>query len=245
VILLVASFISLTSFTSGFGLSLEKSGAPIDKDGVMIRTPDPPPTIGTAPSSGGIGVSGPLPLDFELVRWFSEATAVNEVIPRYENQPQREYREGYSPVGFINRTTVFGILSVNPRHEAEVNQLDSAVAEGEYMGDGVGEAMVSLGLAERLGVSLGDTFAFRAHERTHELTVVALLDDAILEELTDIDGDTILPRKIIEKERIEADGPDFIIEAVAPCSPNEIVITNLGTTVNMTWLMLTRYTLPS
>ncbi len=243
VILLVASFISLTSFTSGFGLSLEKSGAPIDKDGVMIRTPDPPPTIGTAPSSGGIGVSGPLPLDFELVRWFSEATAVNEVIPRYENQPQREYREGYSPVGFINRTTVFGILSVNPRHEAEVNQLDSAVAEGEYMGDGVGEAMVSLGLAERLGVSLGDTFAFRAHERTHELTVVALLDDAILEELTDIDGDTILPRKIIEKERIEADGPDFIIEAVAPCSPDEVVITNLGTTVNMTWLMLTRLNL--
>jgi hypothetical protein len=90
---------------------------------------------------------------------------------------------------------------------------------------------------------LGDTFAFRAHERTHELTVVALLDDAILEELTDIDGDTILPRKIIEKERIEADGPDFIIEAVAPCSPDEVVITNLGTTVNMTWLMLTRLNL--
>jgi len=243
VILLVASFISLTSFTSGFGLSLEKVGAPIDKDGIMIRTPDPPPIIGTAPSSGGIGVSGPLPLDFELIRWFSEANEVNEVIPRYENQPKREYREGYSPVGYINKTTVFGILAINPEHEAEVNLLDSAVAEGEYMGDGIGEAMVSLGMGERLGVSLGDTFAFRAHDRAHELTVVALLDDEILEELTDLDGDTILPRKIIEKERVEADGPDFIIEAIAPCSPDEVVITNLGTSVNMTWLMRTRLNL--
>lgn len=243
VILLVASFISLTSFTSGFGLSLEKTGAPIDKDGVMIRTPDPPPILGTAPSSGGIGVSGPLPLDFGLIKWFSEADEVNEVIPRYENQPQREYREGYRPVGYINRTTVFGILAINPGHEAEVNQLDSAVAEGEYMGDGIGEAMISREMAEKLGVSLGDTFAMKAHERTHELTVVALLDDEKLEELTDLDGDTILPRKIIERERIEADGPDFIIEAIAPCSPDEVVITNLGTSVNMTWLMLNRLNL--
>lgn len=243
VLLLVASFISLTSFTSGFGLSLEKAGNPIGKDGIMIRTPNPPPTKDTAPFSGGIGVSGPLPLDFRLIRWFSEADEVVEVNPRYENQPQRQYREGYSPVAYIDRTPVFGILAVNPEYEAEVNQLDSAVVEGEYMGNEIGEAMVSLGMAEKLNASVGDSFVIRAQEKTHEFTIVALLDDEKLGQLTDLDGDTILPRKIIEFARIEYDGPDYVVEAIAPCSPDEIVIINLESSVNMTLLMLTRLNL--
>ena len=243
VLLLVASFISLTSFTSGFGLSLEKTGSPIGKEGIMIRTPDPPPTQGKSPYSGGVGVSGPLPLDFGLAKWFSEADEVTEVIPRYENHPQRQYREDYSPIAYINGTRVFGILAIDSEHEADVNKLDSAVVDGEYMGGGIGEAMVSLGMAEKLKASVGDTFVMRAQEVTHELTIVALLDDEKLGELTDLDGDTILPRKIIEYSRVEYDGPDDIVEAIAPCSPDEIVFTNLESSVNMTLLKLTRLNL--
>ncbi len=243
VLLLVASFISLTSFTSGFGLSLEKAGSPIGKDGVMIRTPDPPPTQDTAPFSGGVGVSGPLPLDDGLIKWFSEADEVTEVFPRYENQPQRQYREAYSPIAYIEGIHVFGILAVNPGHEADENHLDSAVVEGEYMGDGIGEAMVSLGMAEKINASVGDTIVIWAQERTHELTIIALLDDKKLGDLTDLDGNTILPRKIIEYSRIEYDGPDLVVEAIAPCSPDEVVITNLESSVNMTLLKLTRLNL--
>jgi ABC-type lipoprotein release transport system permease subunit len=243
VLLLVASFISLTSFTSGFGLSLENTGSPIGKDGIMIRTPDPPPTQDTSPYSGGTGVSGPLPLDFGLTKWFDDADEVTEVIPRYENQPQRQYREGYSPIAYIDGIHVFGILAVDAEYEAEVNQLDSAIVEGEYMGDRIGEAMVSLGMAEKLDVSVGDTIVMRAQERTHELTIVALLDDEKLGKLTDLDGDIILPRKIIEFSRIEYDGPDLIVEAIAPCSPDEVVVTNLDSSVNMTLLKLTRLNL--
>ena len=243
VLLLVASFISLTSFTSGFGLSLEKVGSPIGKDGVMIRTPDPPPTQDTAPFSGGIGVSGPLPLDYGLIKWFNEADEVTEVFSRYENQPQRQYREAYNPIAYIDDIHVFGILAVDPEHEAEVNKLDLAVVEGEYMGDEAGEAMVSLGMADKINASVGDTFVMRAQERTHEFTIVALLDDEILGGLTDLDGSTILPRKIIEHSRVEFDGPDLVVEAIAPCDPDEVIITNLESSVNMTLLKLTRLNL--
>ena len=243
VLLLVASFISLTSFTSGFGLSLEKTGSPIGKEGIMIRTPDPPPTQDTAPFSGGVGVSSPLPLDDGLIKWFSEADEVIEVFPRYENQPQRQYREAYNPIAYIDGIHVFGILAINSGHEAEVNMLDLAVVDGEYMGDGIGEAMVSLVMAEKLNASVGDTIVIWAQEMTHELTIIALLDDEKLSDLTDIDGNTILPRKIIEYSRIEYDGPDLVIEAIAPCSPDEVVITNLESSVNMTLLKLTRLNL--
>ncbi len=239
VLLLVASFISLTSFTSGFGLSLEKTDSPIGKDGVMIRTPGPPPTQDTAPFSGGVGVSGPLPLDHGLIKWFSEADEVTEVFPRYENQPQRQYREAYNPIAYIDGIHVFGILAVNPGYEAEVNQLDLAVVEGEYMGNGAGEAMVSLGMAEKINASVGNIIVMRAQERTHEFTIVTLLDDEKLGGLTDLDGGTILPRKIIEHSRIEFDGPDLVVEAIAPCNPDEIIIINIESSVNMTLLKLT------
>ena len=240
VLLLVASFISLTSFTSGFGLSVEKIGSPIGKDGVMIRTPDPPPTMDTAPFSGGVGASGPLPLDYGLIKWFNEADEVTEVVPRYESQPQRQYREVIRPVADIEGTHVFGILALNPEHEANVNRLDSAVVEGEYIGDNAGEVMVSLGMAEKLNASVGDTFVMLAQEKEHELKIVALLDDEKLGILTDLDGDTILPTKIIEHSRVEFDGPDLVVEAIAPCSPDEVVITNIETSGNMTLLKLTR-----
>ncbi len=243
VLLLVASFISLTSFTSGFGLSMEKTGDEIGKDGVMIRTPDPPPILDTAPFSGGVGVSGPLPLDQSLIRWFSESDEVTGVFPRYENQPQRQYREAYRPIATVDGTHVFGILAVNPVYEAEVNRLDSAVVEGEYMGDGAGEAMVSLGMAEKINAAVGDIIIVRAQEKTHELRIVALLDDEKLGELTDLDGDTILPRKIIEQIRVVLDGPDLVVEAIAPCSPDEVIITNIESSVNMTLLKLTRLNL--
>lgn len=243
VLMLVASFISLTSFTSGYGLSLEKIDDPIGKGGVMIRTPDPPPTQDTAPFSGGIGVSGPLPLDSGLVKWFTDSDEVTEVHRRIENQPHRQYREGYSPVAYVDGTHVFGILAVDALYEAEVNRLESAVIEGRYIGNGIGEAMVSEEMAGKIGASVGDTYSLQAQGNTYELTVVGILDDDRLSQLTDLDGDTLLPRKIIEFARIEYDGPDYVVEALAPCTPDEVVITNLETVVNMTFLKLTRLNL--
>ena len=95
VLLLVASFISLTSFTSGYGLSHTRVSTTAKPEGVMIRTPDPPPTRAAPPFSGGTGAAGPLPLDESLIGWYTQIDEIIEASPRYENYPQRQYRESY------------------------------------------------------------------------------------------------------------------------------------------------------
>ncbi len=243
VLMLVASFISLTSFTTGFGLSLEKTHLPLGKEGLLIRTTDPPPVIGTAPYSGGLGVAGSLPLDSSLIDWFSEDIDVQEVIPRYENAPRRQYREEYSPVTRIEGEPVFGVLSVDPSYEAAVNTLDTTVVDGRYIGEGSGEAMISVALSEQLGKPVGDTLSFGLMEYSYDFVIVGLMGDDKLAELLDIDGEPYLPLKIIEWSRVEYDGPDDIVEALAPCTPDEVVITNHASSVNMTLLGLSRINL--
>ncbi|TRO54423.1 ABC transporter permease, partial [Candidatus Bathyarchaeota archaeon] len=240
VLLLVASFISLTSFTSGYGLSFTKTHDTVQKNGVMIRTPDPPPERAAAPFSGGTGVAGPLPLDESMLEWYSQIGEVTYVIPIYMNQPQRQYRESNRPIGRIGRTPIFGIVGIVPQMEATVNHLDTALVEGSYLGTEPNTAMISVGLASKLGLSLGDTFSMTSQEKTHELTIVGLLDDATLATLTDIDGKPLLPNKIIEVERVEADGPDFVVEALSPCSPDEVVWVSAETGSEMSALQLLR-----
>jgi len=240
VLLLVASFISLTSFTSGYGLSFSKTTGTVLKEGVMIRTPDPPPEKAAAPFCGGTGAAGPLPLDESMIQWYNQQEGIAYVVPRYENYAQRQYRESNTPIARIDRTPIFGIVGIDPEKEAEVNHLDSAVIEGRYLSLETNEALISTGLADKIGKSVGDTFSMTAQEKIHDLTIVGLLNEDLLTELTDIDGKSILPSKIIEWERFEMDGPDFVVEALAPCSPNEVVWVNLETGENISAIWLLR-----
>jgi len=243
VLLLVASFISLTSFTSGYGLSFTKTGNTIQKEGIMIRTPDPPPSRALAPFSGGTGAAGPLPLDESILEWYRIIEEVMDIVPRYENYAQRQYRELYKPVAYIERTQIFGMVGIDPFYEAEVNQLDTAIIEGRYLGDAPGEVLISAKLAEALQKTIGDHLTITSQEKTHELTIVGILDDKTLEDLTDIDGYSIMPQKIIELERIEADGPDFVTEGLAPCTAEETLWVNLETGKNLSALWLLRVNL--
>lgn len=243
VLLLVASFISLTSFTSGYGLSFTKSGNTVQKEGIMIRTPDPPPAKALAPFSGGTGAAGPLPLDESLLEWYRIIEKVVDVFPRYENYAQRQYRESNTPIAYIERTPIFGMVGIDPEYEATVNHLDSAITEGRYLRDTPGEVLISAMLADSLQKTVGDQFTLSSQEKTHDLTIVGILDDQILEDLTDIDGYSIMPQKIIEYERIEVDGPDLVTEGLAPCTPEETIWVNLEIGENMTALWLLRINL--
>jgi ABC-type lipoprotein release transport system permease subunit len=240
VLFLVASFISLTSFTSGYGLSFNRISESVMKDGVMIRTPDPPPERAAAPFSGGPGVSGVTPLDESLLGWYLQIDEVAYIAPRYENFPQRQYREANNPIGRIGRTPIFGIVGIDPLFEAEVNKLSSTVIEGTYLTGETGEVLISKKFLEKTGYNIGDSFTLSSQEREHNLTIVGVLDDECLAELTDLDGYTILPKKIVEMERIEADGPDYVIEGLAPCTPDEVVWVSLATGENITSLWLQR-----
>jgi hypothetical protein len=213
VLMLVASFISLTSFSSGYGLSFAKrdTGTP-QTVGVLIRSPNPPPVKAAAPFSGGEGVAGPTPLGDRLIAWFTEDAEPLYAVPKYVNQPQRQYREAYNPFGRLEGVPIFGVLAVAPSLEAEMNGLDSAVASGRYLMDGeVNTALISVSLAERLGKTVGDTVAFT--------------------------------QKIVELERIEFDGPDYVVEGLVYCDPSEVLVVNQATGANVSRIWINRINL--
>ena len=245
VLMLVASFISLTSFSSGYGLSFAKrdTGTP-QTVGVLIRTPNPPPVKAAAPFSGGEGVAGPTPLGDRLIAWFTEDAEPLYAVPKYVNQPQRQYREAYNPFGRLEGAPVFGVLSVAPSLEAEINGLDSAVVSGRYLMDGeVNTALISVSLAERLGKTVGDTVNFTSLDRSHVFLIVGLLGDEEFMSVVDLDGEQIIPQKIVELERIEFDGPDYVVEGLVYCDPSEVLVVNQVTGANVSCIWINRINL--
>ncbi len=245
VLMLVASFISLTSFSSGYGLSFAKQSTAAPQSlGVLIRSPNPPPVKAAAPFSGGEGAAGSTPLRESLVTWFMEDADPLHAVPKYVNQPQRQYREAYNPFGRLDGEPVFGVLAVAPSLEAEMNGMDRAVVQGRYLADGeAGTALLSVSLAERLGKTVGDTVSFTSLDRTHTFEVVGLLGDEEFTAVVDLDGEPIMPQKIIELERIEMDGPDYVVEGLAYCEPNEVLVVNQATGANVSRIWVNRINL--
>jgi hypothetical protein len=242
VLMLVASFISLTSFSSGYGLSFAKknTGKP-QTVGVLIRTPNPPPERAAAPFSGGEGAAGSTPLEERLVAWFTEDADPLHAVPKYVNQPQRQYREAHNPFGRLDGATIFGFLAVAPSLEAEMNGLDSAIVSGRYlMDDEVNTALISVSLAERIGKTVGDTVTFTSLDITHVFEIVGLLGDEEFASTVDLDGEPMIPQKIVEIERIEFDGPDYVLEGLAYCDPSEVLVVNQATGANVSRIWINR-----
>ena len=242
VLLLVASFISLTSFSSGYGLSLKIiTNQPLSSMGILLRTPNPPPEKAAAPFCGGNGVSGPAPLEHELIKWLEETEDPDQLISKYVNHPQRQYRESNTPFARLEGKPIFGVMAINPSLEVEVNQLDKILAQGEFLtNDEQDTVIISEKLAASLGKAVGDTVRLTAQEKTLNLLIVGLFNDKALEDIKDLDGQSILPQKIIEWERIEFDGPDHVVEALAYCDADEVVLINQVTGANMSGLWLNR-----
>jgi len=245
VLMLVASFISLTSFSSGYGLSFTKmnTGKP-QTVGVLIRTPNPPPVKAAATFSGGEGVAGPVPLDESVTVWFIEDAEPLYAVPKYVNQPQRQYREAYNPFGRLEGVPIFGVLAVAPSLEAEMNGLDHAVVSGRYLTDGeANTALISVSLAERLGKTVGDTMTFDSLDISHGFEIVGLLGDEEFMSVVDLDGEPIVPQKIVELERIEFDGPDYVLEGLVYCDPSEVLVVNQATGANVSRIWINRINL--
>jgi len=245
VLMLVACFISLTSFSSGYGLSFTKrnTGTP-QTVGVLIRTPNPPPVKAAAVFSGGEGVAGSTPLEEKVIAWFTEDADPLYAVPKYVNQPQRQYREAYSPFGRLEGMPIFGVLAVAPSLEAEMNGLDRAVVSGRYLTDGeANTALISVSLAERLGKTVGDTVTFNSLDRSHGFLIVGLLGDEEFMSIVDLDGEPIVPQKIVEFERIELEGPDYVVEGLVYCDPSEVLVVNQATGANVTRMWINRVNL--
>lgn len=232
VTIMVTSFIALTSFSTGYGLIFRKlSVEGKNVDGVMIKSSGVPVKQARSAYSGGPGIYGDAPLDYSIVEWLETRNETEYIIPRYVNLPQRQYREAYHPVGNILGVPIFGVMAIDPTLESLVNPFGEALVSGRFFEAGEKGVLISQGLAEKTGVEIGTEVNVKVLDHTYTLSLRGILDDGVLSHMVDLNGEPILPPKIIEVARVVVEGPDIIFEGFSPCSPDEVVILTIDSLV--------------
>jgi len=169
---LVMSFVALTSLSEGYGLMVVKSTSMTSHEGVLLR-------------SSTWTMAEPTFIEFvdSEVEWLGRQTGVEAVSIKVENTPQQ------SSITSIKRNSIYAIIGVDASVEDKIVPLTDTLAEGKL--PGAGEVALSVDLAERAGLKLGDSVKLR----DQTLTLVGLFDDVKFTALTDLDGSAYIPDK--------------------------------------------------
>ena len=257
VMVLVSSFIALTSFTTGFGLTFgQVSSQPGPSKGILMRAAIPLRITNVVHLENEEIYLAPysfFPLDNSSIQWFEARTETRLVAPKYENLPCRLYRG--ETVGYFGRMEkfdgiirmesipipIYGVIGVSPSAEAEILRLNETIIEGGYLSDGdENGVLISRELKEKLNATVGETLTFRTSGKTLELEIIGIFDDKRFEDLRDLDGDSLLPKKITAQVISSDSVYKTYIEKLTPCLPNEILITTSRTALEINGIELSR-----
>ena len=139
---LVMSFVSLTSLSEGYGLMVVRSTTLTPHEGVLLR-------------ASTWTLAEPTFMEFvdSEVEWILGHGEVEGVSVKIENVPQQ------SPLTSLSGNRIYSIIGVNVANESRVVPLDSALSSGTLPGPG--EVALSVSLATKLGLKLGDTVRLR------------------------------------------------------------------------------------
>ena len=214
VTILVMSFVSLTSFTSGYGLVTKTS---------LTSTSHPPSLLLKRPLSGGSEtLLGFLPLDHSTVSAIQHKQEVEIVVPKQENRPtQWEIGTLSSSTQPDRSLSLLGIVGIVPSLETNVTHIDRTVVQGRYLNDDENSVLISINAANTLGVSLNDELTISTIAVQLNVTVVGLLDDAKLSTIKEVNGEAFLPQKMMFDSETET----YYLKT---CSPEEVAIVPLG-----------------
>ncbi len=204
--LLVVSFVTLTSFSEGYGLIIRRvssKSSPIR--GVLLRA-----------SSWTEEEQIFIPEREIASAWLERQPESVVVAPKAANFPFQ------MPITTLNGKPIFGILGIDPAVESTFINLEDILVVGE-LPDEEG-ALISVDLAGELGVEVGDYLNLGGNH----LLLQGVFEGAKLRSLNDLDGSTYLPNKLVN---INPEGmPDLV---VVPCDPNEVVMLRLSTALKV------------
>ncbi len=211
---LVMSFVSLTSFSEGYGLIVSRvSNRAASVDSVLLRAKDYTEMEPTFLSQKDVA-SG----------WLGRQPESVVVSPKAENVPSLR------PIARLNGVPIRGILGVDTRIETAIPGIAGAVREGELPSeDGV---VISEGLQEALGVEIGDFLTLNVLN----LRLEGVLDDEAVLSLRELGGTSYVPGKLVN---IDPDGevPQLVVEQ---CEPTEFVVLHLTNALTMPLVGITR-----
>ena len=219
VTILVMSFVSLTSFTMGYGLILRPiSKQIIPVEGVLIRAPR---------GEQEAEWSTFTPLDLTAVEWLQKQGEVELIAPKAENLPS------LMPLLALDGKPIYGIIGILPSVEAQILGLDELIVEGSYLREGEEDSiLISDDLKEELGVEVNATL--RIGEM--RVRIVGVFEGERLRWLKDIDGIPIIPNKLVDFSAPE--GPPDIQDI--PVETNELLICSLETALRKPGVFLSR-----
>lgn len=216
---LVMSFVTLTSFSMGYGLIQKPiSSQPIPIDGIIMRA---------AFSSTEWQQPSFVPLEATAIDWLQEQSEVEFVAPKAENQPSLK------PILRLDGRPIYGIIGVEPEEEAQVSGLDGILAEGRYLRDSDKNAiLISVDLSEELDVEIDETLQLG----DRMVRLVGIFRDERLRELRDLDGETMVPLKLVN---LNPPGEPSNIKS-SPVETDEIVICDLETALELPTVFISR-----
>ncbi|MBD3205113.1 FtsX-like permease family protein [Candidatus Bathyarchaeota archaeon] len=197
--LLVMSFVTLTSFSEGYGIIETRQSKKVGWEGVFIR-------------EGGWTESDPtfiLMTDTET-DWLLSQPEVSSISPKAQNTPQRS---SFIRLEGVPISGVLGFTSM----EFNLINIESALISGSMPGDN--GIVISNNLLEEINAELGDTVSIGLQS----FVLHGVLDDSELRNIQDLDGEKYLPDKWINTNP-EGEVPNWVLE---PCEPDEVIFMSL------------------
>ncbi len=196
--LLVMSFVTLTSFSEGYGLITGKSSSHSGWSGVYIREGDwtrDQPTF--------------ILLNNADLNWLISQPETDFLSPKVENLPLR------TPILNTKGQSIYGIIGVSDSEQSFVNIMETLVSGSLPDKSGV---LVSRVLSEDTGLALGNTLSIGLTNYTIE----GIFDDTALRQLKDLDGTPYISDRWINVSP-QGETPNWVLETA---EPNEILIMN-------------------
>ena len=211
---LVMSFVSLTSFSNGYGLVVSKvSGHASPEDSVLIR-------------SQGYTQMEPISIPPREIEsgWLERQPESTAVSPKVENTPT--LRAAYS----LGGTRVFGVLGIDLDQETSITPIEDALQEGAL--PSTSGIVISEALKSELDVDLGYTL----YLNDRPLIVEGVMDDRAIRGLKEIDGSSYLPSKLVNTDPL-GERPQIEVKL---CEPSEFVMVHYSTALSLTLTGITR-----
>ena len=205
IMILVFGFITLTSISPRYGLSMMTMNSVLPVDALLIED---------LPLGGAPGEFVQLPESF--LEWLESNPNVTLFSPKAENTPVYTNH----PLGRLYSTRgewreVLGVIGIIPSGEANLTKLNQIVKEGDYLrDDDPNGILVSSSWKESLNVNVGD----KLYGFGQEFIIRGFFDRDALSRLVDINGEIYLPY---------CKDPDPQSEVGnLPCPPESVIIVN-------------------
>jgi len=218
VLVLVMSFVSFTSFATGYGFTVQRKGSPPQSNQeAWIMAQAPQTTIASSFSF--------VPVDTITMDSLYQNTEIRTIAPKRSTQPELLPLGSFESPRTSQPVMYRGVIGIVPEVEDDATLLSEIVVEGRFLEETDTHGVLleqQLAQDEGIAVNMVLTFHPRHSVVTHpNVTVIGLFDAQRLQAINELNGDSIIPTKLVR-----FDIEDFPGER--ECSPHEVLITSFA-----------------